>query len=123
MSWNGENIPDHKPAYFSIIPSLSGELWLTRFGPASPADCALTPEEMVDELRRGDPLAVQMPECLFGVKSFDVFDSTGRFLGSVEDLPHFAKPFISGDTVVATAQDEAGTIMVKRYRLVLPGER
>ncbi len=122
LSWNGENIPDHKPAYSLITPTLSGELWLTRSGPASPADCALTPEAMIDELRR-DPFAFQMPECVSGVNSFDVFDSAGRFLGSVEDLPHFAKPFISGDTVVAWALDEAGTIMVKRYRLVLPGER
>ena len=121
LSWNGENIPDHKPAYSSIIPSLSGELWLTRFGPASPADCALAPEEMVRELRRN--LFLIIPECVSGVKSFDVFDSAGRFLGSVEDLPHFATPFMSGDTVVASAQDEAGTVMVKRYRLVLPGAR
>jgi hypothetical protein len=54
--------------------------------------------------------------------SFDVFDNGGRFLGSVEDLPHFNSPFMSGDTVVALAQDEAGTVMVKRYRLVLPGD-
>ena len=30
-------------------------------------------------------------------------------------------PFISGDTVIAPVEDDAGTIMVKRYRLVLPG--
>ena len=29
---------------------------------------------------------------------------------------------MEGKTVVAVAEDEAGTIMVKRYRLVLPGE-
>jgi hypothetical protein len=120
-SWNGENIPDHKPAYDFIIPTLSGELWLMRFGPASPRDCALTPEETVDELRRS-PFAFQLPECVSGGMSFDVFDNGGRFLGSVEDLPHFNSPFMSGDTVVALAQDEAGTVMVKRYRLVLPGD-
>jgi hypothetical protein len=74
---------------------------------------------MARELRRNPFMS---PECLLGEESFDVFDNVGRFLGSVEDLPHFARPFISGDTVVASAQDETGTIMVKRYRLVLPGE-
>ena len=28
-----------------------------------------------------------------------------------------------GDVVIASTEDEAGTIMVKRYRLVLPGKR
>ncbi len=32
------------------------------------------------------------------------------------------RPWIDGETVIARAEDEAGTIMVKRYRLVLPGE-
>ena len=32
-------------------------------------------------------------------------------------------PFISGDTVIVLIEDEASTIMVKRYRLVLPAER
>ena len=32
-------------------------------------------------------------------------------------------PFLIGDMVLAAVEDEAGTIMVKRYRLVLPGER
>ena len=33
------------------------------------------------------------------------------------------RPWIKGRTVIAAIEDEAGTIMVKRYRLVLPGER
>ena len=50
-------------------------------------------------------------------------DSAGRYLGGVEGARYiFSNPFISGDTGVTLAQDKAGTIMVKRYRLVLPGE-
>lgn len=32
-----------------------------------------------------------------------------------------ATTFIRDDTVIAAVEDEAGTIGVKRYRLVLPG--
>ncbi len=104
-----------------MLPSLSGELWLTRWGPDPSADCALAPEELALEWLR-NPL--ERPQCLLGGIIVDVFDSTGRYLGDVEGFfPYPSKPFISGDTVVALAQDEAGTIMVKRYRLLLPGER
>jgi hypothetical protein len=58
----------------------------------------------------------------------DVFDEeTGRLLGEVE-FPtaileeEFSVPFIRGDELYAVIEDDAGTIMVKRYRLVLPGE-
>ncbi len=57
----------------------------------------------------------------------DAFDAEGRYLGEVEMRPG-ARPFalhlfIDGRTVVARVEDDAGTIMVKRYRLVLPEER
>jgi hypothetical protein len=119
LSWNGENIPDYKPAYLAMLPSLSGDLWLIRQGPASPADCEMAPEEMARVLAM-NPL--ELPECLLGETIVDVFDGAGRYLGGVEGFPndHYGA-FISGDTVVAVVQDDAGTDMVKRYRLVLPG--
>jgi hypothetical protein len=58
----------------------------------------------------------------------DVFDEeSGKLLGEVEfpsavlevDL---SVPFIHGNELYTAIEDEAGTIMVKRYRLVLPGE-
>ena len=61
-----------------------------------------------------------------------VFDEDGKYLGSVEVPEVFYNrrsevldpaPFMRGNTVLVAVQDEAGTIMVKRYRLVLPGER
>ena len=56
--------------------------------------------------------------------TFEVFDSDGRFLGNVE-LPEL-RPFVmyaNERVVIGYVEDDAGTIMVKRYRLVLPGER
>ena len=120
LSWNGENIPDHKAAYLAMLPSLSGELWLIRQGSGSPAVCAPPPEELAHAVARNP---FELPACLLGKLIVDVFDSSGRYLGDVEGFPnHLHNPFISGTTVVAVAQDDAGTVMVKRYRLVLPGE-
>ena len=39
---------------------------------------------------------------------------------AVADL---GRTFIKDDLILIQSQDQAGTIMVKRYRLVLPGER
>jgi hypothetical protein len=116
LSWNGENIPDHKPAYRAFLSAASGEIWLMREGPLLPGACTLPPEQMVQASDPADYL-----RCLFGELTFDVFDRDGRYLGNVEGLPMVsAQPFINNDTVVAVAQDDVGTVMVKRYRLVLP---
>ena len=47
-----------------------------------------------------------------------------RYLGKVEglQLTNTPPPVYLGDVVIVPIEDEAGTIMVKRYRLVLPGE-
>jgi hypothetical protein len=57
----------------------------------------------------------------------DVFAADGRYLGEVEVPPGMtaaagSATFVDAPMVVARFEDEAGTIMVKRYRLVLPGE-
>jgi len=117
LSWNGENIPDHKLAYFGFQPAASGEISLMRHGPLPPATCTLEPEQMAAARDPADYL-----RCLFGEMIFDVFGRDGRYLGNVEGVPVVSRPFINGDTVVAVALDDAGTVMVKRYRLMLPGE-
>ncbi len=90
-----------------------------REGPSELEGCDAEPELMA---REPDPVRLQ--QCLFPNPMFDVFDSSGRDLGDVEVLPVVTSaPHVNGDTVVTVEQDEAGTIMVKRYRLVLPGER
>jgi hypothetical protein len=88
-----------------------------RHGPLPPATCTLEPEQMAAARDPADYL-----RCLFGEMIFDVFGRDGRYLGNVEGVPVVSRPFINGDTVVAVALDDAGTVMVKRYRLMLPGE-
>lgn len=58
---------------------------------------------------------------------FEMRHPDGRFLGEL-DVPdevnlRLALPRARGDTVIASTYDEAGTNMVKRYRLVRPGAR
>ena len=107
-SWNGPEIPDHKPAYLQLMPDRNGRIWVlreqaSRYG----TDC------------REDEVECWIPQGYW----LDAFGSDGRFLGSVtlERLPS-RRPFIDGLTIVTAIIDESGTIMVKRYRLVLPGE-
>jgi hypothetical protein len=66
-------------------------------------------------VRRGRPRWV--PELHW----LDVFGADGRFLGSatIDRFP-YSRPFIDGTTFLAIEIDEAGTITVKRYRLMLP---
>lgn len=116
LSWNGENIPDHKPAFVAFLPARSGEIWVVRHGPVPPDACSLPPEEMA---ATQDPIAIQ--ECMLGDLIVDVFDRDGRYLGNVEGFPYLLNmPFVDGDTLVAAIQDDAGTVLVKRYRLMPP---
>ena len=65
----------------------------------------------------------------------DAFDHEGRYLGEIGIPPSanaamstFAGGYmdrlavVRGDLVILREQDDSGTTMVKRYRLVLPGE-
>jgi len=117
VDWNGENIPDHKPAFMQFLPAASGEVWVLRQGGGGSGECDLEPEEASTSGFDQDIIA-----CLYPNLFFDVFGRDGRYLGSVEGLQLNANafPFINGETVIAPFQDDVGTIMVKRYRLVLP---
>jgi len=117
-NWNGKDIPAVKPAYQRFLPDRSGRVWVTRPGPGThvEADCNENPEP---DNAREDP-------CWQAGTSWHVFDDEGRFLGGAdvpEGIGANPAPFIEGDMFLARVTDDLGTIMVKRYRLVLPGER
>jgi hypothetical protein len=105
-SWNGPEIPDHKPAYLQLLPARDGRLWVLREGPSRESTDCLDEE----------------PECWVPEGYWlDAFGPDGRFLGSVTlDRRPSYRPFIADTTIVAIVTDGAGTIMVKRYRLLLP---
>ena len=115
--WDGPEIPDTKPAFTEFVPAVSGEVWVVRPGPGyEDTDC--------------EPYGygLEAPDsCWKETRIVDAFAADGRYLGAVDvpdelQLDARPRPHIRGDMVVGVVQDEVGTIMVKRYRLVLPGE-
>ncbi len=124
-SWNGAPIPAHKPAFTDFYAAQDGRLLVERPGPGSRADVPNctddpTPNDFIEARRQGRTLSV----CWSEAQTWDMFGPDGRYLGdlNIPDLPMLADPFLSGNTILLAIEDEAGTIMVKRYRLVLPGE-
>jgi len=118
-NWDGAEMPGTKPAFFEIIPTLSGDIWVARQGPGERmTECTEDPMESGEE-------AIDQP-CWRDTWIIDAFGGDGRYLGEIERIRNFwplaANTFVRGDVVVAAVEDEAATIMVKRYRLVLPGE-
>jgi len=110
-TWNGPEIPAVKPAYGQLLGDRSGCVWVIRSGPST--------YEPECEVREG-------VSCWRSERLVDLFDVDGRYLGPVDipaDVSFTTRPFIRDDLFVATSTDALGTIMVKRYRLVLPGER
>lgn len=53
-----------------------------------------------------------------------MFDADGRYLGEIASPGYCMSPFpfLDDRRLTMAVTDDAGTIMVKRYRLVLPGE-
>jgi sugar lactone lactonase YvrE len=111
----------HKPAFAQLVSAVSGEVWVLREGPS---------ERLEDGVE--DPLEAGWEGASENAAwrsrwIIDVFSPDGRYLGEVE-APQGIQPsgprfFVDDRTVVAVVEDVEGTIMVKRYRLVLPGEQ
>ncbi len=107
--------PSFKPALSRLVGNSDGSLWVVRPGPGVRTEPCAAASTDIQEL-------MQNP-CWTNSSILDVFGPDGRFLGDI-DLPEGfrfnPRPAVSGDRVVAAVEDEAGTIRVKRFRLVLP---
>jgi len=117
-AWNGPEVPHHKPPFAGFLTDADGRIWVIRPGPG-----VVDPEApAMPEDRREFWSRPRWHDSHF----IDVFDHDGRFLGSL-DIPEgfetYPEPFIDGDTVIALTSDAEGVPRVKRYRLVLSGER
>ena len=117
-SWEASELPGVKPAFDRFLPDRSERLWVLRSGEGERL-------QGCDE-RASASSDFRASPCWRDPTVVEVFGPNGRYLGRV-DVPQEMRwsppPYIRDDDVVATAEDDAGTIMVKRYRLVLPGER
>lgn len=105
--WNGPEIPDHKPAYVQLMPDRDGRIWVLR-GQQSVLSTACFED---------------VPECWSPAGYWlDVFAPDGRYLGAATLESRYAgRPFIDDRTIVAIEMDEAGTVVVAKYRLDIPG--
>lgn len=107
-TWNGPEIPSHKPAFDLLSPDRDGRLWVLRARASHlSTDCS------------EDEAECWRPEGYW----LDAFERDGHFLGGVTLARRPAgRLFIDGTTIIAAEMDEAGTYVVKKYRLVLPGD-
>jgi len=115
--WDGDEMPRERGHISSIFGDRSNRIWVLRV-----VQVNRVPECTDDPLDEADELVVDCYENVYGADVFD--EATGKLLGEVAfpDGVSLSHLFVVGDKLYATTQDEAGTIMVKRYRLVLPGE-
>jgi hypothetical protein len=109
--------PAFKPAMSRLIGNADGSLWVVRPGPGVRADECAEAAADIQQL-------MESP-CWTNSSILDAFGADGRYLGDIDvptGLRFNPRPSVQDDRVVAVVEDEAGTIRVKRFRLVLPGQ-
>jgi len=117
--WDGAEMPPTQPAFTTLAATATGEVWVRR-----PGDSTRAAECSEDPIRDGSAEARRRP-CWSTEWFLDVFDAEGRLMGSLvmpkgfSSIPRYLDAL--GDNVVSLVEDDAGTIMVKRYRLVGAG--
>ncbi len=112
--WDAPEIPPVKPAFEEFVPAVTGVVWVVRPGPGY-EDTTCEPITPMHE-----PPAT----CWKDARIVDVFGADGRLLGRVDLPPGIRvrpRPYVWRGGLIGVFQDDAGTIMVKRYRLALPG--
>lgn len=115
--WSVNPVPSRRPAFEGFLGDRDGRVWVIRAVRTERVpDCDPTPE--IDDPRP--------TSCWRSVTGLDAFEEeTGRYLGQTEvpgiDLLRVQPAFLD-NSVITAVQANDGTIMVKRYRLVLPGE-
>jgi hypothetical protein len=117
FNWDGADIPAARPVFSGIVADRSRRIWVWR-----PSRVTRVPDCTADPLVEDFEAIVSCFEVVFVADVFD--EGTGELLGEVQfpvgvDL---WPSFIRDAELYAVVEDDAGTIMVKRYRLVLPGE-
>ena len=114
--WTGTEIPATKRFYMGIIPDQGGRTWVVReLAGERLNDCEPDPDDFDGYVAR---------PCWRQPYALDGFSVDGRFLGTIKlpaELRVDVEPDIRDDMMIAVAEDQAGAIMVKRYRLILPG--
>jgi len=110
-----DDVPRHKPAFSWLHAGRSGRILVVREGPSRRI------EPCTEDPQSGDSDFVP---CWESTWIWDMFDADGRYLGEIASPGYRMSPFpfLDDRRLTMAVTDDAGTIMIKRYRLVLPGE-
>jgi hypothetical protein len=111
----GDAVPRHKPAFRNIYVSRDGNIFVVREGASRRlSGCTEDP-------RPGDRDFVA---CWESAQVWDYFAPDGRYLGEIEAPPERMRwiPVLDGNRITMMVEDDAGTLMAKRYRMMPPGE-
>ncbi len=111
--WNGPSIPDVKPAYEQFYPAEDERIWVRV--PARSERYMDTAEQKAEEERLGHAVNPYREPVVF-----EVFESTGEYLGRVETPEGFStypRPVFRGDTVWAVVRDEYDVQRLNRFQL------
>lgn len=112
-SWNGSEIPDHKPAFYLFTPTQGNRILVVSEGPSHRLeDCDTT-----FDLNTGPE-----EDCFPTDRVWNMFDLEGNYLGEVPrpTYPHLYAPFFRDDTVVMAVENDEGVMQVKRFHFQLP---
>ena len=111
-SWNGPQIPDHKPFFQALRVGRDGRIWVR----LSTEGQAIENEDYDPDDPRSEPVLWREPI------RYDVFEPDGTYLGVVRPPDEFTNlpvPVFHDDHVWAVTRDDLGVERVVRYRLVV----
>lgn len=116
-SLDRSTLPSTKAAFVGLQADRQGRVWVMRDGNSIRRDDCEPDPQVEWRAARENPCWVSRP-------IVDVFDANGEYLGELRRPAGltFRAVEIDGDRYLAAVEDEDGLVMVKRYRIVIPGE-
>jgi hypothetical protein len=107
-SWSGPPIPSHKPYFRDVRFDADGRLWVERALPST-----RVPDAELSEPTPDVPLARRWRAGI----AYDLYDTDGRFLGSVERPRGAIFLHMRGDTVWGATRDSLDVEYVTRWHI------